>query len=335
MRFFQNLFLPFIIAIISFTAACHAETPQNNPRPTERPSRLDAIPENAEKVSPNEDWFPPIIADGWSQPQPVGAPINTAGGEDSPFITMDGNDLYFFFTPDVNIPAEKQLLDKVTGIWVAHHTSEGWNTPRRIVLGDNSELHLDGCPFVLDDLLIFCTIRESTEGKLRLFSAHRENDTWTNWKDWQTDNHLPDNVGEMHLTPDKRLLCYGASGEGSLGMTDLWCVSRMDNGWSNPYNLGEPVNSPQDENRPYLSPDGKTIWFDGTSRAGYPGPAIFRSQQLEDGTWSAPQEIVSQFSAEPTLTADGQTLYFVHFYFTKDLNHMIEGDIYVSHKTSP
>jgi hypothetical protein len=33
--------------------------------------------------------------------------VNTAGGEDSPFVTPDGNTLYYVFTPDVNIPAER------------------------------------------------------------------------------------------------------------------------------------------------------------------------------------------------------------------------------------
>ena len=47
-------------------------------------------------------------------------PVNTAGAEDSPFVTPDGQTLYFFFTPDVRVPAEQQLLDGVTGIWVTH-----------------------------------------------------------------------------------------------------------------------------------------------------------------------------------------------------------------------
>ena len=42
------------------------------------------------------------------------APVNTSGREDSPFLLPDGQTLYFFFTPDVSIPAEKQLFDGVT-----------------------------------------------------------------------------------------------------------------------------------------------------------------------------------------------------------------------------
>jgi hypothetical protein len=48
--------------------------------------------------------------------------VNTAGAEDSPFITPDGNTLIFFFPSDPNIPAEDQLGDGVTGIYISYKT---------------------------------------------------------------------------------------------------------------------------------------------------------------------------------------------------------------------
>lgn len=99
--------------------------------------------------------------------------------------------------------------------------------------------------------------------------------------------------------------------------------------WSVPENLGPTVNSAGNEDQPYLSPDGRELWFTGTSRLGYPGPAVFRSVRAADG-WSAPVEIVSQFAGEPTLDAQGN-LYFVHHFFDTDGN-MIEADIYVAYR---
>ena len=63
-------------------------------------------------------------------------PVNTAGAEDSPFVTPDGQTLYFFFTPDVRVPAEQQLFDGVTGIWVTHRVDGGWTEPERVLLAD-------------------------------------------------------------------------------------------------------------------------------------------------------------------------------------------------------
>ncbi len=73
--------------------------------PGERPSREDAIPDDAVKVTPETDVFPPVVHDpAWSDPVPVAGPVNTAGAEDSPFIAPDGGMFLFWFTPDVTIP---------------------------------------------------------------------------------------------------------------------------------------------------------------------------------------------------------------------------------------
>jgi hypothetical protein len=42
--------------------------------------------------------------------------VNTAGAEDSAFITSNGSAFYFFFTPDMSIPVEKQSGHSDRGI---------------------------------------------------------------------------------------------------------------------------------------------------------------------------------------------------------------------------
>src|SRR5512136_2966996 len=64
--------------------------------------RLDSIPSGAIKVTPMTDENPPrSLSDEYDSPFPLPGEVNTAGGEDSPFISPDGNVLYFWFTPDV------------------------------------------------------------------------------------------------------------------------------------------------------------------------------------------------------------------------------------------
>ncbi|MFH2103121.1 MAG: hypothetical protein ABIJ39_07175 [Chloroflexota bacterium] len=325
--------LPAMAMALAFTiVGCQA----NMPLPTTTPSllaRIESIPANAIKGTPENDSWPPMISPSWSQPVPLGWPVNTAGGEDSPFILPDGSSLYFFFTPDVNIPAEQSLLDGITGIWVSNWTGAEWTEPNRVILSSPGELALDGCPFVREETLIFCSARAGNFRGVDLYTARSVDGMWTGWENWGETMNSTYSVGEMHISEDGQWLVFGSERPGGIGNMDLWISSWTGSRWSEPENLGPPINTPGDENRPFLSSDGQSLWYDSTSMRGFPGPAIFHSSRLlPDGSWSDPEEIISSFAGEPTLTPDENTLYFIHHYFSSDLSLMIEADIYVVHR---
>lgn len=330
----KQLALPLAV-LFTAALACGqpAAAPTASPAPTPAPTpvnRLSAIPPDAVKGSPNDDPWPPAAAAGWSQPVPLDPPLNTSGAEDSPFLTLDGQTLYFFFTPDVRVPPEKQLFDGVTGIWAAEHSGGGWSEPGRVLLAPPGEPHLDGCPFVLGDVMYFCSARAGNYRDVDLYTAARRGGRWADWQNVGERLNAEYDMGEMHISADGQSVYFGSDRPDGLGGYDLWMSEWRDGGWAPPINLGAPVNSAADENRPYLSPDGQELWFDSVSRKGSPGPAVFRSVRQPDGSWGAPGEVVSSFAGEPTLTPDGRALYFTHHYFSADLSRMIEADIYVT-----
>ena len=101
-------------------------------------------------------------------------------------------------------------------------------------------------------------------------------------------------------------------------------------GWTEPVALPSPINTNEyDEDQPFITPDGNELWFTGQSRLGYTGPAIFRCKNV-NGSWGAPEEIISNFAGEPTLDSNGN-IYFVHHFFSEERD-MIEADIYVAYK---
>jgi len=321
----------FIFALLALVMlACGQVSPSATPTPVNRYSLLPA-----EKRTPETDFWPPTAAAGWSQPVPPPYPVNTSGGEDSPFITPDGQTLYFFFTPDVSLPAEKQLLDGVTGIWVTQRSGEIWSKPERVRLEAPGVLALDGCEFVSGDLMYFCTTREGYTG-IQWFSAEFLDGSWQNWR--YAGDELKQNeyeVGELHITADGQELYFHSSRPGGYGALDIWVSPKTPGGWGEPVNLGPNVNTPADDGWPYVSLDGQELWFNGQNTKGRPGPAIFRSLRQPDGMWGQAEEIVSTFAGEPALSGDGQTLYFVHHYYSEDLSTMLEADIYVSGKLPP
>jgi|Deesub1362B_J571_1020462.scaffolds.fasta_scaffold00029_129 hypothetical protein len=324
-----RLFLLVVIAGIVLISGC---TQQKNQMPVTDESqkasqqqilvdRESKIPEDAIKVSPNTDVHPPKLhSDEYEQPVPLPYPINTAGAEDSAFITPDGKTLYFFFTPDVDVPPEKQLVDGVTGIYVSKKHNNEWSKPERIILSE--DVALDGCPFVQGNEMWFCSVREGNYRSVDIYIAEFKDGKWQNWRNAGKKLNLDYEIGELYITPDGKELYFHSSREGGKGGYDIWVTRRVNGEWQEPENI-EAVNTPENEGWPFITQDGKELWFTRTYNG---SPAIFRSKKV-NGMWQEPELIISQFASEPSLDARGN-IYFVHHFF-KD-GKMIEADIYVA-----
>lgn len=284
--------------------------------------RTSVLPADIQKQSPETDQHPPILhSDEFLPPVPIPGLVNTSGAEDSAFILPDGKTLYFFFTPDVRIPPEKQILDNVTGVYVSRKKDGAWAKPERVWLSDPGTLALDGAVAIYGDEMWFASAREGFDG-MHIFTAELIDDRWQNWQ--PVSSQLMDDfqLGEVHLHGnDLYFHSYLPGGKGDL---DIWMTTRSDDGWSEPINI-ESVNTPGLDGFPCITPDGRELWLtrtiDGT-------PGILRSQKTETG-WSTPELILSQFAGEPTLDSAGN-LYFIHHYFVDGV--MIEADIYIAYR---
>jgi len=290
-------------------------------------SRDEAIPPDAVKMTPEADTWPPKLhSDEWEDPIPMPGPVNTAGAEDSPFITPDGDWFFFFFTPDVRVPVNEQLLDGCTGMWWSKREGDSWTEPERVVLND--DVSLDGAQFVFGDTMWFASVR--AKGTVRegpqYFIATLRNGEWGNWRNAGTQLNVDYRIGEMHITQDHRTMyCHRDSAAGGYGKYDLWSLERGATGWGTPVNLGPVVNSAKTEGWPWVSSDKQELWFTGDSDS-FPGPALYRCKKDSTGNWTAPEPIVSQFAGESTMDDEGN-LYFVHHYYATG-SRMIEADIY-------
>lgn len=288
------------------------------------PSRESTIPANAVKVIPEMDLYPPVMhSDKWAAPVALPSSVNTAGAEDSAFITPDGSRLYFFFTPNASVPAEKQLTDGVTGIYVSQWQNGSWGSAERVMLQSPGKLALDGAAFVQGSTIWFASAREGYPG-VNLFTAEFRDGRWTNWQYAGDRLNRDYQVGEMHITADGSELYFHSAREGGAGAYDIWVSAKRGGEWQTPVNV-EAVNTAEDEGWPFITQDGNELWFTRT----YMGsPAIFRSSKV-NGSWSEPELIISQFAAEPSIDNQGN-IYFAHHYFRD--GEMIEADIFVAYR---
>jgi hypothetical protein len=310
------------LPLVWLLASCQpTPTPEILTSPTPAAiNRTGALPLDAVKQQPADDDHPPQLhADEWADPIPLPGPINTAGAEDSPFISVDGKLLFFFFTPDVRVPAEKQLLDGVTGIYLSQIDANGPTIPTRLQLQEPGKLALDGCPYFDESQLWFCSAREGYTG-LHWFKASLVDGHPQSWMPTAFDQ--AQQVGELHIFEDE--LYFHSDRKDGIGGRDLWLSRYQEGEWQPAENLRS-LNSPGDEGYPFITSDGNQIWF---TRILEGIPAIYRALRTETG-WNPPELIVSRFAGEPTLDPEGN-LYFVHHYFEDGV--MLEADIYVAYR---
>ena len=303
------------LTVIMALGGCTQE-PSERPPP---PDRERLIPVSQVKISPETDaYLPKSETEEYEDPIPLPYPINTAGAEDSAFIMPDGNTLYFFFTPDVNKPVEEQVADGVTGIYVSNKVNGGWGEPERVFLQDPGKLALDGCEFVQDAVMWFCSAREGFTG-LHWFTAEFGNGAWSNWviADFPPEYE----VGELHFTADGTEVYFHSSRSGGKGEYDIWVSRNVDGEWQEPENV-EAVNTVYSEGWPFVIQDESELWFSTLMGA----PEIYRSKWI-DGEWGVPERMFSGFAGESSMDSDGNVYFTHHFY--KDAA-MLEADIYVA-----
>jgi outer membrane protein OmpA-like peptidoglycan-associated protein len=97
---------------------------------------------------------------------------------------------------------------------------------------------------------------------------------------------------------------------------DLYITQRKNGSWAEPVSISSNINSLGNEGAGSISGDGRTLVFTGCNRLdGYGSCDLYISQKIGD-IWGKPKNLgVNVNSAyrerQPSLSADGQTLYFI------------------------
>ncbi len=106
------------------------------------------------------------------------------------------------------------------------------------------------------------------------------------------------------LSNDGQVLYFASDKKDGQGMSDLWfCIRQTTGEWSTPQNMGPTINTKYDETDPFISLDGRTLYFCSRGHSSMGGFDIFYSS-YDSGTakWSDPKNL-----GYPINNADDQT----------------------------
>jgi outer membrane protein OmpA-like peptidoglycan-associated protein len=91
------------------------------------------------------------------------------------------------------------------------------------------------------------------------------------------------------FSADGKTILFVSNRPGGEGSMDIWQTTMSEEGvFTDPVNIGPPVNTLKDETSPFLHPDGITLYFASTGHQGMGGEDIFYATLQQDGKWTQP-----------------------------------------------
>ena len=210
----------------------------------------------------------------------VGNKINSRFNEFNAVVSGDGSSMVF--------TAALQFYD---AIFYSKKDSGGqWSYPMNLMgqLGIDDKSATTGLSYDGTELYIYRD--DDFDGNI--YVSHLKDGIWSKVR------KLGDNINtkywESHasISPDNQKLYFVSNREEGYGDLDIYVSERLtDTTWGEPFNLGSTINSRWNENTPFLTPDGKRLFFSSEGHSGMGGYDIFYSEIDIDGNWTEPVNI--------------------------------------------
>lgn len=260
----------------------------------------------------------------------LGGGVNSPAPDYAPVISADESVL-LFTSRRYGSTGGKLASDGLPyeDIYISEKQADGsWSPPKNIGSPLNTAVH-DAC------------IALSADGQtLFLFNSDNGGDIFISrlkGSKWLAPRNMGSPINSKYWEPsvclsaDERTLFFVSDRPGGMGKRDIYMCRRLPNGkWSQPINLGPPINTPYDEDGPFFHPDGKTLFYSSNGPNSMGGFDIFRTELQPDSTWSPPVNL-----GYP-INTPGDEIYFVlsasglHGYYASERDDSYgEKDIYL------
>jgi hypothetical protein len=109
--------------------------------------------------------------------------------------------------------------------------------------------------------------------------------------DYQMKLNSPEWDGSACFLPNQNTVIFSSERKGGSGGKDLYSAELIgENTWGNIKNLGAAVNTKYDEDAPFVTSDGKILFFSSNNKLSLGGYDIFRSDFM-NGEWLSPYNL--------------------------------------------
>ena len=227
----------------------------------------------------------------------MGNVINTAASECSPYVDMNDSVLIYTYRGELATGGLQNAYNEVDkhgvyyeDVFMSTKVNGAWTTPKGIT-AVNSNNNDEALSISYDGKMLFIS-RDSPEDDGDIYVSNLVNN------EWETAYKVPGGVNTPSwedngfLAPDGKTLYFSSSKGGGFGGKDLYkCVMQFDGTWGDAQNLGDKINTAEDEDDPFMHLDGKLFLFSSKGHTSMGGYDIFKAYLRPDSTWTTPENM--------------------------------------------
>ncbi|UEG51599.1 OmpA family protein [Mucilaginibacter daejeonensis] len=218
------------------------------------------------------------------KPVNLGPEINSANDEYLPVSTADERTL-IFTRKIANNEDFYRSIKQADNKWSrAAYLSKQINTAEynegaQAISQDGKYLFFTGCN------------RPDGQGRCDIYVSQRKGDDWSKPFNLSAPINSPGWESQPSISADGRTIYFVSNRKGGYGGYDIWKCRLGNKGWSDPENLGPNVNTPYDEQSPFIHPDDSTLYFCSNGWPGLGNKDLFVSRLSHAGKWQKPDNL--------------------------------------------
>ncbi len=208
-------------------------------------------------------------ADGWTEPEAVPFSGDPRFLDAEPAVSPDGRRLLFLSTrlPEGRAPTGGEIRAWTNeDIWAVDRQGDGWGRPYNLGPPVNTSAS-EFFPSMTRDGTLYFT--RGQEGESYIYRSRLVDGRYAEPQRLGPEVNSTSSQYNAFVHPDERYLILSTGDrDDTVGGSDYYVVFRYeDDTWSEPVNLGEPVNTTgSGEISPYVSPDGAYFFFMSSRR---------------------------------------------------------------------
>jgi outer membrane protein OmpA-like peptidoglycan-associated protein len=206
--------------------------------------------------------------------------INTAYSNFNPVITADEKQLFYM-----------DQLKFYDAVMHSTHADTTWQAPENLTPAVRSDGDHLVTGISADGTLMLLTAYDVYQSG-EIFSSEYKNGQWSEMQKLNGNINTRFNETHASLSPDGNTLYFTSDRQGGYGGMDIYFSTRNSRGdWGTAVNAGPLINTPFNEETPFVSGDGKALFFSSQGHYNMGGYDIFLCSADEKGGWLPPFNI--------------------------------------------